>query len=422
LRRKRKKSKKIINGKRTAVFFISLISIILIFVGVMGIGGIFSVEDDAEENVAVTPVDKETGKINILVVGLDKGDIRTDTILVASYDLDNDKVNILSIPRDTRMYVGGRYQKINCAYSISKNGKKNGINGTIEAVSRLTCIPINYYVEFSCNAFRETIDALGGIDFDVPQNMNYDDPYQDLHIHLVKGQQHLDGDKSEQLVRFRKYPMGDIDRVKVQQSFIKAVAEQKLNATILTKAPDLFEVLQDEIKTNFTLSSVTKYLPNLADLSSENITAYSLPGTADDNSYGASYWIANMIEIQDLIENTFGYDAAKATIHSADGSSVSKDIKISKPSADNTKTEKITNKSKETNKTEADTENKVKVKEEQKTDNKQNTKTDTNKQTDTNKNDTEKNSKTEENKDDVSNTQETKKGIKRPKANPTNEE
>ena len=327
-RRRVKKKAKFSAKKRAVIFGISLLVLVVAFIAIMGFGGFFSLDegyDNPEEMVA--KVDKETGKINILAIGLDNDGMRTDTIMVASYDLDSNLVNILSIPRDTRMYVGGNYQKINCAYAVTKNGKKNGVNGTIEAVTRLTGIPIHYYAEFTFETFREAIDALGGVDFDIPQNMNYDDPAQDLHIHLKKGFQHLDGDKSEQLVRFRKYPMGDIDRVKVQQSFIKALAEQKLNASIIGKLPDLFKVLQKDVKTNFKLSDITKYALNLAELSSENIKAYSLPGTADSESYGASYWVADMAQTKVLIEETFGYDASNVTIHSADGKSISKDIK-----------------------------------------------------------------------------------------------
>lgn len=368
-RRRAKKKTKFSVKKRLAVFGISLTVLILAFMVVMGFGGIFSLNEEVGEPTEnIAEVDKETGKINVLVVGLDKDGARTDTILIATYDMDNDLVNILSIPRDTRMYVGGRYQKINCAYAITKNGKRKGVDGTIEAVTRLTAIPINYYVEFTFDTFREAVDALGGVDYDVPQNMNYDDPAQDLHIHLKKGYQHLDGDKAEQLVRFRKYPMGDIDRVKVQQSFIKALAEQKLNASVIGKLPDIFKVLQKDVKTNFKLSDITKYVINLRDLSSDNINAYSLPGTSDSESYGASYWIPDMTETKKLIEETFGYDASKITIHSEDGKSISKDVKIVKQAAEPIKEEKKEEKTvteapssptKKTEKTEKETSSKV---------------------------------------------------------------
>jgi LCP family protein required for cell wall assembly len=396
-RRRVKKKTKFSTKKRAAIFVISLAVLVIAFIAVMGFGGIFSLDsgyDDQEEIVA--KVDKETGKINILAIGLDNDGLRTDTILVASYDLDSDSVNILSIPRDTRMYVGGNYQKINCAYAVTKNGKRNGVNGTIEAVTRLTAIPIHYYVEFTFETFREVVDALGGVDFDVPQNMNYDDPAQNLHIHLKSGFQHLDGDKSEQLVRFRKYPMGDIDRVKVQQNFIKALAQQKLNSSVIGKLPDLFKVLQKDVKTNFKLSDITKYALNLMDLSSENVKTYSLPGISDSESYGASYWIADMAQTKILIEETFGYDASKITIHSADGKSIAKDVKKTAPQ----KTEEAVkeNTEKAQTKTESTT---VKTNTKEKTENK---------------------TEPEQSVDESTNTKNTKKEIKRPSANEAKEE
>ncbi len=294
----------------------SLATLLLTFVVVMGMSGFFqdsSADDEEITEEQVEPVDKSTGKINILILGVDKDGLRTDTMIVASYDLDAEKVNLLSIPRDTRMYVGSRYQKINAAHAITQSGKIKGPQGSIEAVTRLTAIPINYYVEFSFDAFKKAIDALGGIDFYVPRDMNYEDPVQDLYIHLKEGQQHLDGDKAEQLVRFRRYPEGDIARVRMQQEFLKAVAEQKLNSSIITKLPDLFTVLKDEIDTNFTLLDMTKYGANLMDLKAENVTMYQLPGAFGGAEYDASYWIADMPEVRTLVQDVFGYDAEKAT-------------------------------------------------------------------------------------------------------------
>ena len=323
---------KMSRNMKLAIFGISLVVLIAGFVAVWSFSGCFKKMNETPEDIlpadeVLAPIDPETGKINVLVVGLDKGGYHTDTIIIASCDLDNNCVNMLSIPRDTRMYVGGHYQKINASYAIRQNGKMKGIGGTIEAVTRLTGIPIHHYIVFECNTFREFIDALGGIDFDVPQNMNYDDPVQDLHIHLKKGFQHLDGDKAEQLVRFRRYPTGDIKRVEVQQEFLKALADQKLNLTIIAKLPELFEVWTKNIKMSFTAGDVVKYSGNLKNLKSENIKAYLLPGVADGEHYGASYWIADIEETKKLVEETFGYDASKITIHSPDGKSASKDVK-----------------------------------------------------------------------------------------------
>lgn len=323
-RRRRKIRKPFFTKKRITIFSVSLVVIIAVSAFMIGMGGMFSGYDNVDE---IVKVEKGSGKVNFLLVGLDKGASLTDTIMVASYDLDNSKINILSIPRDTRMYVGTRYQKINSAYSISKDGKKKGINGTIEAVSRLTRIPINYYIEFTLTAFRDTIDALGGVEFDVPQDMHYDDDVQGLNIHLKKGYQLLDGKKAEQLIRFRSYPMGDIDRVKVQQGFIKALAEQKLNLGIIENIPELFKTIGDNIKTNLNAGDVAKYALSMSEIVPGDVNLYEVPGMPNSSDYGASYWIPDMTALKGMINETFGYDASGATIHSADGKSISKDVK-----------------------------------------------------------------------------------------------
>lgn len=310
------KKKKSSVKKRAVIFSVSLIVILLASVLALCMGGMFGsrLGNDGDDEY-IEPVDELTGKVNVLILGVDNEGLRTDTMIVASFDTDENTVNMLSIPRDTRMYVGSKYQKINAAHAISKKGGKiAGPDGSIEAVTRLTGIPINYYVEFSFKAFRDTIDALDGIYYNVPQNMNYDDPTQDLHIHLKEGYQLLDGDKSEQLVRFRSYREGDIKRVGVQQEFIKAVADQKLNASIVAKVPELYKVLSSNVKTNLKIGDITKYANALLNLNLENMITYQLPGDYSGDEYKASYWLCNMNETRKLVETVFGYDTTYTTI------------------------------------------------------------------------------------------------------------
>lgn len=334
---RRAREKDSITKKR--IIIISAVFFTLLLAGVVCLGffnALFPESIGEVEEEYIEPVDKASGKVNVLILGTDADGSRTDTIVVASYDLDNGVVNMLSVPRDTRMYIGTRFQKINAAYSLTKNGKRSGAKGTIEAVTRLTGIPINYYVTFSCSAFRNTIDALGGVDFYVPQRMKYSDPTQNLYIDLYEGQQHLDGDKAEQFVRFRKYPLGDIARVEAQQKFIKAVIEQKLNASILGKIPELYKTLQDDVDTNLTLIDIMKYLPNLKELSADNIHMYQLPGNFSGGEYDASYWIADIPAIKTLVTETFGYDASNimtGTATVSDTGGTKKATPTPKPSA-----------------------------------------------------------------------------------------
>lgn len=314
----------------------------LAIIAVLGIGFYDSVFPGFEGQTEdfVEPVDKATGKVNVLLLGVDADGLRTDTIILATYDLDENEINMLSIPRDTRMYIGNKFQKINSAHAMTKNGKIVGAEGTIEAVTRLTGIPINYYIEFSCEAFRNTIDALGGVDFDVPQRMKYSDPAQDLYIDLEAGYQHLDGDKAEQFVRFRHYPRGDIARVEAQQAFMKALAEQKLNLGILANAADLYKVVQNDIKTNFTLKTAMQYVPNLKELSAENIHAYQLPGDFSGGEYSASYWIADIDQIRELVQTVFEYDAENIMTGISGKTDVGDKPKDSNKKSDSEKTQK----------------------------------------------------------------------------------
>lgn len=328
--RRRRHKKTFFTKKKIIILSISIAVFTLISVMAISLNGLFTGYDGTDgihEKVdELVEVKKGTGKITFLMVGVDKVAGATDTIIVGCWDKDKDEVNMMSIPRDTRMYIGNKYQKINSAYNLRSKGVKRGINGTVEAVSRLTGIPINYYIEFSVSGIDDMFEVLGPVEFDVPdvegkgRGMNYDDPEQNLHIHLKPGIQKLSGNQIQQFLRYRKsnYGVGtgsDTDRVKRQQDFIKAMAEQKLNAGIIAELPDMFKVVKDNMKTNLTLNDVVRYSTDLADLSAENINMFCLPGKVNDTNYGGSYWIADMDETKKIVEEIFGYDAEDATIH-----------------------------------------------------------------------------------------------------------
>lgn len=339
---KRSRAKVKFNIKR----YFQILAIVLVVV--VGAGAIclgLNFNKAEEDSGSLVPVDREDGKINVLLLGVDVEGFRTDAIMVASYDIQANKVNLLSIPRDTRMYVGTKYQKINAAHAIGgMTGKIAGPEGTIEAVTRLTGIPINYYVEFSFSAIDNFMNILGPVTFDVPDiegnglGMNYDDPVQNLHIHLKPGVQELKGNQVQQLLRYRKsnadkngkrkgYADGDRGRVEMQQQFVKELVKQKLNPSLILKIPDIFSQMSKDIKTNFTAGDVVKYAKYLQDFSSENIAAYELPGKNNGTDYGASYWICDLEATRELIETVFGYDASNITIDSPDGQSAAKNKK-----------------------------------------------------------------------------------------------
>lgn len=312
------------------VLGISLAVIIAVAAVCMGIDFSGSNNEEAVDNTST--VEAADGKINVLLMGVDVDGLRTDAIMLASFDTETKEVNMLSIPRDTKMYIGNRYQKINAAHAfVDESGEIGGATATCEAVTRITGIPINYYVDFSFDAVAHVIDELGPIEFTIPDlygdgvGMVYDDPVQSLHINLPPGDYQLNGQQAVWLMRYRHgnvdpstgvfkgYVNGDSDRVEMQQKFLKAVVDQKVNASLILKIPSIFKDISSEIKTNFTVSEVIKYSKYLADLSSVNIHSYSLPGEYSSDSANGDVWIPNMDEIRTMVQDVFGYPADNIT-------------------------------------------------------------------------------------------------------------
>ena len=314
-----KKSKKGKKNKRAKIFVTVLVCIVVLAAIGLGLGG-------GGDN-ALVPIDTSTGKMNVLLLGVDEAGLRTDAIMVASYDFDNESLKLLSVPRDTKVYVTNRKvtRKINEVHAMSKKGASGGIMGplaSVEAVSTLTGIPINYYVEFSFDAIDEIMDILGPVSFDVPdvegggKGMNYDDPTQNLHIHLKPGLQELSGNQVQQFLRYRKSNNNTVDgsdtsRVQRQQEFVKALIDQKVNMSLIVKAGDIYSQVKKNIKTNFSAGEIAKYSTHLLNLQQENITTYSLPGA--DKHTTAWYFECDLDATKTLIETEFGYDASDIT-------------------------------------------------------------------------------------------------------------
>lgn len=345
-----------------------------ITLGVMLIGTLaclginYSVGLNGEDVDNTSTVAAYGGKINVLLMCTDVDGLRTDAIMLASYDTETKQVKMLSIPRDTKLYVGNRYQKINAAHAYEKNGVIGGPTATCEAVNRITGIPINYYVDFSFDAVAHVVNELGPIEFTIPDlygdgvGMVYDDPVQSLHIDLPPGDYQLNGQQAVWVMRYRHgnaeynpetgrkefkgYPNGDKDRMEMQQKLIKAIVDQKVNAAMILKVPAIFQAITSEIKTNFTAKDIIKYSKYLTNFSSTNIISYELPGEyAHDSSIG-DIWEVDIEKTKELVRTEFGYDAEGITIENPDD-------KSSKSSSSEKKSEtKTTNEEKKEEKSE----------------------------------------------------------------------
>lgn len=220
-----------------------------------------------------------SGFVNVMILGLDKDETRTDTIMMAQYDRSAKSVKIIQIPRDTKIDTKRSDKKINSAFI---QGKETEL---YNAINTIFGIKVDKYVQINTNAFRQIIDEIGGVKYDVPINMDYDDPTQNLHIHLKKGEQVLDGEKAEEFVRFREgnngggYPDGDLGRMKAQRDFIMVVVDKALSVGNIAKVPTYYKIFKDNVKTNLSAQQVTSLLTELLTIDKSNISFFDTPGT-----------------------------------------------------------------------------------------------------------------------------------------------
>lgn len=287
-----------------------------------GLSGMLATVVGHDEN---TKKDLKEIKVLILGVSTDIDAELTDTIMVASYNPNTQKANLLSIPRDTFTGTNTKRavasQKINSLYNINKTPEK-----TLEAVNKLTGLDIEYYVVVRTEALIKLVDAIGGVDFNVPIDMKYDDTSQDLHIDLKAGEQHIDGAKAEQLLRFRhnnfqrgvgqtsyptEYGDNDFGRMRTQRDFIIATLKQTLKPSNIFKIGQILEIAHKNVDTNIKLSLAKDYIPYAVELDSENITSATLPGSTPDitKTNSVSIFVADKTETKKLIQSMFYADA-----------------------------------------------------------------------------------------------------------------
>lgn len=242
--------------------------------------------------------------VNLMVLGLDKDETRCDVIMLFNFDPARSKLNILSIARDTRVQGNSRHAKINALYS------KGGEKLISKELTAITGLPVHYHITMNFEGFRKIIDTLGGVEFYVPFRMVYDDPTQNLRIRLQKGYQLLDGDKAEQLVRYRKgnrgqgYTEGDIGRIKIQHDFLKALISQKLNIGYISKAGDIFDILKEHVKTNITMPDIVYYIGKAGKIESDDVQTFTLPGKSKLIG-GVWYYLHDPVQTAALIEENF---------------------------------------------------------------------------------------------------------------------
>lgn len=243
--------------------------------------------------------------VNLMVLGLDRDETRCDVIMLFHFAPSSSSLSILSVARDTRVLSDGVFTRINTLYSKGREKR------VAEKLTEITGLPIHYYITADFKGFREIIDALDGVEFNVPFSMNYDDPTQNLHIHLRKGLQILNGKKAEQLVRYRKgnymgqgYTEGDLGRISMQQEFMKALIKQKMNLRYLSRSQKIFGILQEYVKTNITIADIAQYIGSASKVKDDEIKTFTIPGTSRIIS-GKWYFIMDRKKTASMMEEHF---------------------------------------------------------------------------------------------------------------------
>lgn len=231
-----------------------------------------------EEAAMRSHLERKPSFYTILVSGVDDGNGGSDTNILVAVDAANDYIFGVSIPRDTKASINGKNRKINFAYNAG------GMSLLAQTVSDQLGIPVDYTVLVDLRGFQALVDTIGGVDFYIPVDMNYDDPIQDLSIHFSKGMRHLTGEEALKVVRFRHnndgsgYGSEDIGRMQTQQDFLKAVAKQTLTLSNLTRLDNFVKLFDQYVETDLSLGNLAWLGTEAIGMGAEAVDFATLPG------------------------------------------------------------------------------------------------------------------------------------------------
>ncbi len=251
--------------------------------------------DESGVNIVVTDTEgndvdivRDNERINVLILGKDRWAFNTDVMIIASYNVTDGQISMMQIPRDTYIDVGRGNRKANSLlasfYNEALRNKAEdpmavAIKGMEETFEKVFCITIDYYALMDLNGFVNIVDAMGGVEVDVPFDMKYNDPIQGLKINLKKGLQTLNGDKAEQFIRFRAdYVEGDIGRVDAQKIFIGACINKLKSSFSVSTISKIIEEVVEYVETDIPLQDLIYYAKNALSVDLGNMVMLTLPG------------------------------------------------------------------------------------------------------------------------------------------------
>ena len=322
-----KVKKTLTKAQKRRRIIISVVVVLALIVGVAAAAVMFIRPPQHTNNPTIK--DKENGdKINVdsllnsgtriddvftFVIGaVDEDETRTDALMVATMDTKQKTINVMNIPRDTMCNnnASGASRKINAAYAMG------GIDQTKREIERLMGFQPDKYVIVNFDGIAAIVDAIGGVDYEIPFRMQYDDPSQDLHIDLYAGMQHLTGEQVVHFLRWRhnndysmQYPNGDEGRVATQQDFLKELARQVLQISNITKIPAIADAVFKNVKTDLTAGELLWMGMQALQINNGSIRFFTLPGYGAMSTAGTStafsFFFPYYQETLDLVNQYF---------------------------------------------------------------------------------------------------------------------
>ena len=311
-----KKKGKVKGKKKKNIFLRVVLILILIIIVAAGILLYKRYKEEGWSGVSKTLLGHNEETVNKLekmyCLLLGKSQDLTDTIMLASYDPKTQEAALLSIPRDTFIgdnlnYASG-WDKINAVYQISPED-------LLEHVREITGINVQYYLTVDTEALKVLVDEIGGVYFNVPIDMHYTDRGQGLYIDLQAGYQLLDGDKAEQLVRFRhnsdgttysyEYGGEDLGRMRTQRDFLKELLKQCIEKMDLNTILGFLDIAQQYVETNLNFNAIKDYIPYILEFNIDNLKTATLPGQSMQAGNGTWIYTIDEDEAQDVINELF---------------------------------------------------------------------------------------------------------------------
>ncbi|MCL2044866.1 MAG: LCP family protein [Oscillospiraceae bacterium] len=264
---------------------------------------------NGEQALAAGNTVRDMAKYTFLLLATDAEGGNTDVIMVASFDTTDGKIDVVSIPRDTLVNVSWSLKKANSIYSNMRQrhgweekSLNDGMHATVETFADVLGFEVDYWVLVDMRAFVALVDAIDGVDFEIPVSMNYVDEAGGLSIHYSRGMQHLSGRQALEVLRYRAgYSDQDIGRINTQQSFLMSAASQILAKRSSLSVNELANIILKYVKTDIDLSSLIWFANQFLKINVDAIEFDVMPGNYHDWVGNQSYVTIYLDEWLELI-------------------------------------------------------------------------------------------------------------------------